>query len=57
MKIKATITLEEETDLASVKITNLGKKITWENLTKEQQIKLVGSMSNFTALFSKFIKD
>jgi hypothetical protein len=55
--MKATIDISEY-DLTSVKLTNdEDEVIEWVNLSRNQQIKLLNSLSEFFQLFSKFIKE
>lgn len=55
MKIKAEIEILE--DLDGIKFKSGKRKIAWNELTKEQQKRIVGSFANFHSFFIKFIKE
>ncbi len=55
MKIKVEIEILE--DLGSIKFKSGKKTIEWNELTKEQQKRIVNSFANFQSLFKRFIKE
>jgi hypothetical protein len=55
MKIKVEIEISE--DLDSIKFKSGKKTIEWNDLTKEQQKRIVNSFANFQSLFKRFIKE
>ena len=55
--MQATIDISEY-DLTSVTLTNYeGEIISWEDLSRNEQVKLLASFAEFHNLMSKFIKE
>jgi hypothetical protein len=55
--MKATIEISES-DLTAAVITNdNGEVISWLDLSRDEQVKLLNSLSGFVNLFSRFIKE
>lgn len=44
-------------ELAGCRIIDDDKVINWEDLTRQQQIKILNSFANFYELFVKFLKE
>ena len=55
--MKATIDISEYDLIATVLTNDDDEVIEWGDLSRNQQIKLLNSFSEFHALFSKFIKE
>ena len=51
-----TIIETNETDLAAIQFKKSNKPINWENLSRQEQIKIVNSLSAYYKLFNNFVK-
>jgi len=52
-----TIIETNETELASIKFEDEGKDVNWEDMTYNEQAKIINTMAQFYKLFYKFIKE
>ena len=56
--IKATFDIKADSDIAGVKFYGeKGKVIQWEELTREEQIKMLNAWDGMRSLFSRFVKE
>jgi len=51
-----TIIETDETNLAGLTFEKEGKIICWQDLTKEEQIKIINTFIAYSKLYSKFLK-
>ena len=51
-----TIIETNETDLAAIQFKKSNKPVNWEDLSRQEQIKIVNSLSAYYKLFNNFVK-
>lgn len=55
-KIKAIVEVQHDSNRSVVVFRTGSKKISWEELTRKEQIHMLCSWANFHALYCRFIK-
>jgi len=52
-----TIIETNETSLAAISFEEEGEAVQWEDMSRDKQIKIINTLSQFHNLFYKFIKE